>query len=175
MRNPFWLGIGALFLSACATTPAPLRQGPFADVTPQMAQAKNAVGQRVRWGGKVVKVTPERHRTCFEILSRPLEQDGRPRRSDRSDGRFIACAPGFYDPAVYTPKRAVTVVGVIQAPLQGRIGQYDYTFPKLNAESVYLWPKRERRRGYWDDYGPFGDPFMDPFWGPRPFYPGPYW
>lgn len=175
MRNLVWLSACALFLSACASTPAPLRQGPFADITPQMAQAKNATGQRVRWGGDIVQVTPERHQTCFEILSRPLEQDGRPQHSDRTYGRFIACAPGFYDPAVYTQQRSITVVGTIQTPVQGRVGHFDYTFPRLSAQSVYLWPKRERTRGYRDDYGPFGDPFMDPFWGPRPFYSWPYW
>jgi len=46
-----------------------------------------------------------------------------------------------------------------------KVGEYDYAYPRVEADVVYLWPKRPVIVNY-----PPG--FYDPFWGPG-F--GPYW
>lgn len=127
----------SLALSGCAMAPDPL-QGSFEHVTP--AQISGGVGEHVRWGGKIVKVAPQADRTCFTVLSRPLEDSGRPKPGDTSMGRFIACAKGFYDPQVYTEKRQVTVVGNISGTTTRKIGGYPYHYPTVKAAEVYLWP-----------------------------------
>ena len=43
---------------------------------------------------------------------------------------------------MYTPGREVTVVGALHGTTPGRVGQYDYTFPRVDAATVYLWPER---------------------------------
>jgi outer membrane lipoprotein len=156
-------------LAGCATVPSQLAGDNFSAVTPQQAAGQNASGQRVRWGGEIINVEPRADTTCFEVLARELYSDARPRRSgDQSDGRFIACGQGFYDPAVYTKGRDLTVTGSIDGSEQHKVGEYNYTFPHVAADQVYLWPKRQRV----DYYQPWGPYYYDPFWGP---YWGPYW
>jgi len=165
-----WLVIGILLiLAGCATTPAPL-QGNFASITQQQAQQENHQGQRVRWGGEVIKTTPGKTETCFEILGHRLGDTGRPQTGDDNQGRFIGCAKGFYEPDVYAKGREVTVVGTLGTPVTQKIGEFDYRYPRVLIEQLYLWPKPPKTYpvppGY---YSPFYDPFYDPFW-PGPFY-----
>jgi outer membrane lipoprotein len=156
----------AILLSGCATVPAPISVGPFADITTRMATSSDYSGERVRWGGKIALTTPEKGETCFQIVSHPLDSSARPEEGDQSDGRFIACIAGFFDPAVYAAGRELTVVGTLKGSEPGKIGGYDYNFPKLTAETVYLWPKREQIRYY--PYYP--DPFFYQPWPYRPWY-----
>jgi outer membrane lipoprotein len=114
-------------------------------------------------------VTPRTDDTCFEIVRRPLDATARPRATDESDGRFIACATGFYDPAIYAEDRELTVVGTIVPPVSRPIGDYEYRYPRLAAEVVYLWEERAypvyAPYPYGPYYGPwYYDPFWDPFW-----------
>ena len=150
-----------LLASACARPPKPLR-GTFADITPADAHAKGAIGERVRWGGQIVSTKPGRDETCFEIVSKALEGEARPMNTDETLGRFIACAPGFYDPAIYAPGREVTVTGTLAEPTSHQVGEYEYRYAKVKAETVYLWPRPRERVVYYD---PWGDPFWDPYWG----------
>jgi outer membrane lipoprotein len=112
----------------------------------------------VRWGGAIVNVRPGRDATCFEIVSKPLDPQARPRDGDETFGRFVACVPGFYDPAIYAPQRELTVTGTLAEPMQRQVGEYDYRFPVVKADTVYLWPRRERVA-----------------WGGTLWWPYPYW
>ncbi len=161
-----WLLVPILTaLAACATAPAPL-SGEFAALTPAESVSRGSVGERVRWGGEIIRVDPGTDSTCFEVLGRELDARARPRAGDRSDGRFIACRAGFFDPEVFVRGRDITVVGSVTGTEQGRVGEYAYTYARVAADAVYLWPKRPlvvEQRNYWG---------QDPFWGPG-F--GPYW
>ncbi len=148
-----------LGLGGCASVPQQLAGTGFSSVTARQAANGAGHGERVRWGGEILKVMPREEDTCFEVLSRDLYPDARPRRRGQSDGRFIACHKGFYDPELYGRGRDLTVVGQIDGTEKHKVGEYDYTYPRLNADQVYLWPKHTRRtvRVY--------NPYFDPFWG----------
>ena len=134
----------AAMLAGCATQPSPL-QGEYLPVTPQQASAGDHTGAMVRWGGQVIDVEPRADRTCFTMLSSHLDGQGRPYGAqDGSSGRFLACRAGFYDPAVFTEEREVTFTGRIAGHEDARIGEYAYRMPRIDADVVYLWPKRER-------------------------------
>lgn len=160
------LALLAAALAACATVPAPL-QGQFAAVTPRDAAQSGARGEAVRWGGDIIKVEPKAGETCFEILARPLDSQARPTSRDPSGGRFIACRSGFYDPEEFQRGRDITVVGQLSGNERGKVGEFDYTYPRVAADAIYLWPKRPMyvRNAY---------PYYDPWWG-DPFWWGPYW
>ena len=131
-------------LAACATHPQPL-QGEYTAITPREAAEADYTGRVVRWGGRVVQVEPRADSTCFEMISNELDPYGRPgARDDGTGGRFIACRSGFYDPAVFEVNREVTFTGRLSGHENRRIGGYDYRFPRLAADVVYLWPERER-------------------------------
>src|SRR5487761_2757533 len=131
--------IMALALGACSTfVPAQLGGTDFSDITPHMAQDTPEVqGQRVRWGGTIAIVSPEKTHTCFQVVSHPLDYSAQPEEDDRTNGRFIACASGFYDPEVYAVKREITVIGTLQAATIGSIGNYKYIFPNVDVETLY--------------------------------------
>jgi outer membrane lipoprotein len=178
-----WIGFIAVLLSACATTPAPLR-GEYSDLTPEMVQssASPQTGEEVRWGGIIAEVVPGKEQTCLTVLSRPLDSSGRPMEGDQTMGRFLACSKGFVDPAVYAPQREITVVGTVEGTEVRKIGEYPYRYPKVAVSTIYLWPKREKYRPvYLPPYYPYYDPFYGPFYRPYcgtlgyPWRCSPYW
>ena len=147
VRNPFTvvLALAAVaLLGACATAPQPL-QGNFLAVTPEQAVAGQQIGAAVRWGGRIVETKPGPDGTCFQVVATPLNATGRPDsdNADAGQGRFIACRAGFYDPAVFEVNREVTFTGRLEGYENRRIGEYDYRFPRVAADVVYLWPKRD--------------------------------
>jgi len=166
------LATGLLTLASCATVPTPL-QGQFPPVNPRDAAAAN--GQAVRWGGDIIKVEPRTDSTCFEVLARELDASARPRASERapSEGRFIACRQGFYDPEEFERGRDITVVGHVSGTEHGKVGEFDYTYPLVQADAIYLWPERPLY-----PRTPYYDPWMygfGPYWGGWGPYWGPYW
>ena len=154
--------LATALLAACATQPVPLR-GQYSQVTPAQAVDHDSTGAVVRWGGRVVQVEPKQNRTCFEMISTRLDSSGRPyRASDEVGGRFIACRNGFYDPALFEKNREVTFAGRVEGYESRKIGGYDYRFPLLAADVVYLWPVRDRV-----DVVSRPIPYYSPWWGPR--------
>ena len=149
-------------LTACATAPKPL-QGTFTQVSPHdVAAGAQAVAQ-VRWGGSIVETKPGPDSTCVQLISRPLDSHARPNRStpDAAGGRFVAFHADFYDPVVFAPGREVTVVGTIEGTTTTKIGEYDYTLPRVNASVIYLWPETKEARVVY----PY--PYYGPVWGYR--------
>lgn len=153
-----------LALGACATVPQPLA-GEFTPVT--LHQAASANGSQVRWGGEIIETVPGSDHTCIYALSRPLDASARPESDQDSMGRFVACHAGFYDPAIFTKGRDITVVGSLDGTLTRKVGEYDYPYPRVAADTIYLWPRPSTRQA---ERRPF---IYDPFWGPR--WANPYW
>ena len=113
-----------------------------------------------------LKCSPHGHEIA--LVGRPLDQQARPLLTDVTSGRFVACAPRFYDPAVYAAGRDITVVGTVADPSAGRIGERAYIFPRVAADGVYLWPQRPPQVVY---YPVGGWPYWyDPFWPMWPWW-----
>jgi outer membrane lipoprotein len=154
----------ALLAAGCASAPKPL-QGDYAAVLPEQASATLQEGAAVRWGGSIVSVTPGPAGTCMEILGRELSEIARPRaRPDESAGRFLACRAGFYDPAIFAPEREITVTGRIDGFEVRRIGEYDYRYPRVAADVIYLWPERRDETWYYHP-APFFPIHRSTWWG----------
>lgn len=174
LPRPSWIPL-VLLLAACASqVPEAIRTAPPG--APSLARVRTDPaawsGHAVRWGGEIVRVENLSDHTLVYIVERPLDHDGRPRRSDHSDGRFIARIRGFLDPAVYARRREITVAGKLDGIRRGRIGDYDYVYPVVDAGVVHLWPRRTRRKPpppppwYYDPWCP---------WYPWSCGPYPYW
>ena len=151
----FTLLAAAVLLTACATAPKPL-QGQFSALRPDEAAARQAAGELVRWGGRIVSVQPQADRSCFEIVGAPLGEGGRPRRVDQSEGRFLACRTGFYEPEVFAAGREVTVTGHVEGVEMRKVGDYDYRYPRVAADVIYLWPEYRPVDARSRFYGSFG-------------------
>lgn len=160
-----------ILLASCASVPKPL-QGTFTPMTPRQAVAA-ANGQPVRWGGEIIRVEPKAGSTCFEILSRELGSNARPLLRDPSGGRFIACHEGFQDPEEFKQGREITVTGRVTGIDHGKIGEFDYRYPHVEADAIHLWKPRSANL-----HSPYYDPWMygvgpgwgwgyNPYWGPQ--------
>lgn len=166
-RRLLFAVVGALALGGCATIPQPL-QGNYAPVSLNAARSSTSATS-VRWGGKIIQTEPRQQQTCFFVLAQPLDSQARPERGNEDSlGRFVACKQGFYDPEVFRKDREITVTGTLAGTIQHKIGEFDYTYPKVEANNVYLWPKRPLyvQQPYYSPWGMGYDPFWGGPWGP---------
>lgn len=96
-------------------------------------------GKFLLTGGSVARVRNTPTGAELEVVQLPLGSDDRPNEKGRSEGRFLALAPGFLDPLIYKPGRLVTLVGRVAGfttrPLEG----IDYTYPILETKELYVW------------------------------------
>ena len=165
------LAVGVV--AGCASVPAPL-EGDYSESFYPDQATDRSTGANVRWGGIVVETRPEAKRTCIEILAQELDRTARPVRSDREYGRFIACRNEFIDPEIFVNGREVTVAGQLSGFREGNVGEFEYVYPVVAADAVYLWPERDRYEygyPYGHGYYGFGYPYYWPYYR-SPFYYG---
>ncbi len=179
MRNSLIALFAAAALTACATTPNPLRDAEVAalSVAQVRASPQSFDGTRVRWGGSIVGVENRSDSTVLEVLARTLKSSGAPQPDGPGQGRFRARVAGFLDPSDYAEGRWVTVVGEVKGSENGRVGEFRYIFPVVKADILQLWRSREEIE---PPPRPYYYPWYDPWWGPwgpgyHPWRRYPYW
>jgi outer membrane lipoprotein len=124
-------------------------------------------GKTVLWGGEILSVKTEKRGTTLEVLQAPLNYRDKPERGDTSEGRFLAFSDRYLDPAVYRPRRMVTVVGRVEGVKVRELakGQVEYSYPCVLVSYLHLWPKHKRIYYYYPDY--YWGPFWYWTWGPN--------
>ncbi len=150
------------FLAAllCSCTYAVSREGADDTLTFAMVQANPDPfqGKIMVLGGTIVAAVNRDEGAVMEITEKPLDYWGKPKRTDRTGGRFLLLVPGALDLLQYTPGRQVTVSarveGTLAAGLAGGGGQY----PVLRSREIKLWPQEQPswNRPQWMD--PLYDP-----------------
>jgi outer membrane lipoprotein len=152
-----------LLLSACASqVPQNIRKAPADNLSLEQVREHTAdyLGRQVRWGGTIIETGNREATTLLTVLGRPLYKGGEPKFTDVSAGRFIAIVPAFLDPQVYASDRQVTFTGSLLRTETGKVGEYPYTYPVIQADAWYLWPEAtERPRGYPPPWYPYGYPY----------------
>ncbi|OBT08560.1 starvation-inducible protein [Vibrio sp. UCD-FRSSP16_10] len=98
----------------------------------------------IRLGGVIAKVTNLESRTRLEMVNLPIKKDGKPNISVEPQGRFVAYIDGFIDPTTFAEGRLVTVLGHPDSDEEGKVGEFEYRFPVLNATGYHLWQIREK-------------------------------
>jgi outer membrane lipoprotein len=131
-----------LCLAGCASVPDAL-EGQYAPLAPGDAVRSGTTGDAVRWGGRLVRVENRAEQSCFEVVAVGLSAEGRPLARDQSAGRFIACRAGFYEPEIFQAGREVTITGRISGYQTRKVDDYDYRYPLMDADVVFLWPERQ--------------------------------
>lgn len=133
-------------ISGCASQiDDPISNNAFQGPSLQQVRAAPAsfTGQTVRWGGTIARVENQTGTTHIEVVELPLAGSGRPRDSNASAGRFIAHFTGFLDPVIYAAGKSLTVIGHVEAIVDGKIGDHRYRFPLVKAAQHRLWEKRK--------------------------------
>jgi outer membrane lipoprotein len=90
-------------------------------------------------GGIIVTVKNLKEGTLLEILQKPLDSDGRPLETDRTNGRFLISSDQFLDSAVYRRDRRITIVGQVMGQRILPLDEIMYRYPLLSAEALHLW------------------------------------
>lgn len=146
----------ALLLSACASLPPELGNPDDKSVVTQYSawlERDPATQSPVRMGGVVANISNQKDRTRVELVNLPIDSAGRPNIHQEPQGRFVAYVPGFLDPITYGEGRLLTLYGTTAPSEQGKVGDYEHTYPVMNAQGYHLWRVEERVEV--DDIGPY--------------------
>jgi outer membrane lipoprotein len=106
-------------------------------------------GKVVLWGGEIIGAKNTKEGTLIEVLQKPTDSQGKPKKVDRSDGRFLALYDGYLDVAIYAKGRDVTVAGEVKGKRVLPLGEIEYTYPIISAKEIHLWPKKIKERHYY--------------------------
>lgn len=188
-----YLGLltAVLAVSACAARyPEPIRTEAtdLLEFTQAQHQADANQGRVARWGGVIADVKNSDDGTRIEVVNFHLNNFGRPRASDESQGRFVIYVDEFIDPEIYQRGRLVTALGEFDGLEEGQIGDFNYYYPVLDASGIELWSVQQQNPplmhagyGYYDPHslwyrnhlygvGPYRyHPYYHP-WGYRPIH-----
>ncbi len=97
-------------------------------------------GKTVLFGGAIIETKNLADNSRIVVLQHPLDSRDRPAAGDVSEGRFIVIASGFFDPAIYSPGRKITVAGKVVGKEKRPLGEIEYTYPLIEKRELYLWP-----------------------------------
>ncbi len=156
----------SVLVSACAHMPDSINSQNVTEISVQAVQqnSDSYKGQTVRWGGIITQVINNADDTWVEVLALPLSTSGKPSSNRQNNqGRFIAKFNEFIDPEVYQEGYSFTIIGILSDKIDGKIGEFKYSFPVIEVQGYHLWLKNSYRNypyitpGYWY-YG------YHPFW-----------
>jgi outer membrane lipoprotein len=123
-------------------------------------------GKLVLWGGVIIESKNLKEGTRVVVLQKDLNPWGRPKESDKSQGRFIVLYPDYLDTAIYRKDREITVAGEIIGRKVMPIDQIEYTYPTLSPREIHLWKEvKKAEYPYWPD----------PWWWYYPYWPYHRW
>ena len=165
--------LGGLILSLMAGCAYPIsqemRQQAQEDLTfAQVVQdPEKYIGRTVIWGGVILQTSNPSDGGEVMVLQGPLDSDEYP-NEEITYGRFIAKAPTFLDPVIYSKGRKVTVAGEVIGKEVFPSGAMQLEYPVVSIKEVFLW---DRKRVWWEPpsyYGwkwdlnmPFSSPFSE--------------
>jgi outer membrane lipoprotein len=115
-------------------------------------------GKTVILGGLIAQVRHVKSGTLIEIVQKELDYWGKPRRTDRTGGRFIVHQSRPLDVLVFSPGREITVAGEVAGTEVKFQDESAVLYPLINAKEIKLWP---REKPGWDK-PQFLDPLYDP-------------
>jgi outer membrane lipoprotein len=141
----FALGLFSVLLVGCSSLPTELEASSEPVITDyqkwvnQLPDAKD-----VRLGGVIAKVTNLKDKSRVEVVNMPISSSGKPDLDAEPSGRFVAYVDGYVEPLSFAEGRLVTFVGQSAGSEDGKIGEFPYTFPVMNADNQRLWQITER-------------------------------
>ena len=164
MKRVIMLGLTGLLLVGCSSVPKELAYEPESQLVAYQPALQGMEGKPARWSGVISAVHNEQDQSIIEVVYLPLKANGVPTQTEQSPGRFLAVMKGFVDPTLYAKGRSLTVLGILDKPVDSQIGSHKYRFSVLKVTASKLWPPvKEVEIRYMDPY------FYDPFW-PRRHY-----
>lgn len=139
--------IASISLTGCNTVPK-IIQGDFAEISPNQSKTNHVLDKNIRWSGYIVQTINQKDKTCFELVETDTYKDLSPKRIIPKNGsRFLACKDGFLEPTAFD-KRLVTITGNIVAYTEKQIGEYNYEYPVVKTDKIYIWRNSPRNNNF---------------------------
>ncbi len=151
----------SLFLQSCTYAISPeMTDQADRTLTFQQLQADPDTfkGKIIILGGIIDLTTNTKQGTVIEVVEKPLDYWGKPKRTDKTGGRFLVVHIGYLDPMIYAPGREITVAAEIEGTRSKALGELEYSYPVVVAKELKLWA---RERQSWDR-PQWIDPLYDP-------------
>ncbi|GJQ24001.1 hypothetical protein BIY37_07785 [Candidatus Brocadia sapporoensis] len=101
-------------------------------------------GQMILLSGVIIETENTKEGTLLQILQCPPGFRGKPKDTDKSEGRFLALDNRYLDTNVFTHGRALTVAGVVQGKRILPLNKTEYAYPLIYVKELYLWPDTRR-------------------------------
>lgn len=122
------------------------------------AEPRTHIGKIVILGGEIIDAQHVKNGTLIEVIQRELDYWDKPRRTNRSGGRFLILHRARLDDMVYAAGREITVAG--EVAVRGQSGpDVDPSIPFfLHVRELKLWPKERLT----SDKPQWLDPLHDP-------------
>ena len=95
------------------------------------------------WGGRIIETLNREGFTEIVVLQLELSNQGYPRESDQSQGRFLIRCTQFTDPAIYPKGALITVVGRLEGSEIRLIGEMPYRYPVITMTEIKKWAPGE--------------------------------
>jgi outer membrane lipoprotein len=131
------------FLTAACAPPFPKEMQEKVNKNISYGELKKAPdkykGTWVMLGGIIIGAKNTKDGTLIEMLQKPLNTDGRPVRTDESEGRFLVQSSTFLDTAIYYPGRELTVIAEVLGLKELPLDEIKYQYPLSDAKSLHLW------------------------------------
>ncbi len=96
-------------------------------------------GKIIIIGGTIEQINNTKQGTLIEVIQKPLDYWGKPRRTNRTGGNFLIFYPGYLNTMIFTPDRQVTVAAEIEGTRFKALGEKDFTYPIVLAKELKLW------------------------------------
>jgi outer membrane lipoprotein len=129
-------------------------------ITFEMLQADpdSFKGKILILGGTISQITNTKKGTILEVVQRPLDYWGKPKRTSRTGGSFLVFYPGYLNTFVYEPGREITVAAEVEGTRSKALGEIEYSYPVVVAKEIKLWEREPSAaaRPKWTD--PLYDP-----------------
>ncbi len=92
-------------------------------------------------GGTISQLTQTKQGTILEVDQKPLDYWGKPKRTNKTGGKFLALHPGFLNTFVYAPGREITIAAEIEGTRSKALGETEYSYPVVAVKEIKLWER----------------------------------
>jgi outer membrane lipoprotein len=129
-------------------------------ITFEMLQAEPDAftGKLLILGGTLSHITSTKEGVLLEVVQKPLDYWGRPKRTDRTGGRFLVRSAKRLDAMIFAPGRDITVAAEVEGTRGKALGDLEYSYPVVVLRELKLW---EREYPSWNR-PQWIDPLYDP-------------
>jgi outer membrane lipoprotein len=104
-------------------------------------------GKIIILGGTITNITDAKKGSTLEIIQKPLDYWGKPKRTNRTGGHFLLVTSIHLNAMLYAPDREITVAAEVAGTRNKALGELEINYPVVISRELKLWPQERKS---WD-------------------------